>query len=285
MFTACQEQQIAGVIRFSYIRYALILFACWLTLTVCQSALAHEDIDIGIEAVRLNKSCIAEITLVNKGRAIPSSFYRLPNPANLSLKKSNQTELLGSISFLDKNRNLQPTGGRLIVSSKKAYVNIPEFMRASLTFSGEYFDHGGDDNTLVEEIDCVLGQGQIQGRKKLPTQPDLAIKKAYVDSLNCKLAVELENLTSIPLSDNAWSLLDGVILMQLNLTTHNRLPDIPLINLDPKKQFTLKNQTLYWINPKPLMGVKSLRIGLWRVNGDADFKNNHFELTVPNTCF
>lgn len=262
-------------------RHLLVIFCVFIS----QAVLAHEDIDIGIEEVRLNKNCIAEITLVNSGRTLPASFYRAGNSANIKIEKSNYVESLGSLRFLDKAKELSVNGGRLKIFSKKTYANMPQPIKVTLSFFDEFLDYGGDNNTKTEAIDCILGKGQIEGEKILPSQPDLTIEQAVINPQTCHIEAVFKNLTSVSLNKKAWDREHGAVVIQLDLETHVRLRDTLLIEFDPQKSFTKNVQSLPWKSRQPITGVRSLRIALWRVGGDSNFDNNHRDLNVPQSCW
>lgn len=245
---------------------------------------AHEDLDLGIENVRMDRECHVLITLKNQGRDIPASFYQTVNPAYFLIKKGGKNEQSASLRVLDKHKQLQKQGGTIELRSKTAFANIITPIQVELQFFGEFQDYGAANNKLQKSMDCAIGQGQIAGEKIIPTKVDIAISQARIDPQECMLRVTFINLTKIPMPNSAWALHTGVALTRLDLTTRQRLPDIPLQEIDPQQQFSREKHTLHWQQKLEKNKIQTLRIGLWRVPDDADFSNNHIDITAPEVC-
>lgn len=247
-------------------------------------AIAHEDLDLGIKDVWLDKQCYAHVQLVNAGRDLPESFYLTINPAFFEIHKGEQQEQGRSLRALDKKKKLQKTGGQIEVRSRTKFANNTTPISVQLHFMDEFLDYGGANNRLRKSMDCVPGKGQTTGEKIVPTQPDVAITRARIEPSECQLEITFTNLTGIPLDDSAWHETEGAIIMLMALDNHERLADISLIQLDPKQQFTHTTSTLEWRSPLPNKANQRWRLGLWRVQGDADFSNNQIDLDVPESC-
>lgn len=261
----------------------LLLNPLWAVL-FCSYAAAHEDIDIGIEGVRLDKQCYAHLQLVNAGRDIPESFYRTVNPAFFEINKGDMHEQGRSLRVLDKKKKLQKSGGRLEIRSRKKFARIPAPIKVNLHFLGEFLDYGAANDLLHESMDCIPGRGQIEGEKIIPTAPDITVTQARIDPADCQLQLSFTNLTGIALPDSSWQDQGGTQVMIMALDTHERLADIPLIELDPQRQFTRSAPTLNWQSPLPDRVSTRWRVGLWYVPGDSDFSNNQIDLTTPEAC-
>ena len=245
---------------------------------------AHEDLDLGIARVYLDKHCRVNLTMVNSGHQLPYSFYQTVTPAYVQIKKGAIVERLRSLRALDRRQALKNLGGKLTLRSKMQYANMPEPIQLVIIYDEEFGDYGAGNNTWLESMDCEIGVGQIEGAPIVYTEPDVAITDARIDPKTCTLTIEVSNLTSIPLDDNAWNSDTGVSLMQLNLDTQQRAPDIPLLQLDPQKAFGHQTQHLRWQTKVPFKGAQRIRLALWRVLGDVDFSNNTVELAVPEGC-
>ena len=250
----------------------------------CANCYGHDDLDLGIESVRLNTQCKVEIVIKNYGHDLPESFYQTINPAFLTIKKGDREETLHSLRALDKRRQLEKFGGSLKITSTETYAKMPSAITVAIEYAEEFGDYGGGNDRHIASMDCIAGRGQIEGAPIVYTQPDVAVVNARIDPQTCKMAIELENLTGIPLAKDSWLQEGGVGIMRLNLQTQTLAPEIPLVNLDPEKTFGEKGKRLSWETALPFTDAKSLRVGVWRVRDDLDFSNNTMELAVPNAC-
>lgn len=248
------------------------------------TALAHEDLDLGIESIQLDRKCRAQITLKNYGRELPESFYMAVRPAYIALAKGAAREELKSLRMLDKKRALLPTGGTLRITSRATYAANPEPFEAKILLEGEFLDYGSANDRVYESMDCVPGQGQIAGAKIPDTQPDIVVREARIDPETCELRVSFGNLSSIGLDAGAWEPESGVFLMQLALPAHERQPDIPLLQLDPERRFTRPSPQLDYTAPLSKVRAEKWRVGLWQVLNERDFPNNQSEIPVPEKC-
>lgn len=248
------------------------------------SAFTHEDLDIGIESVTLDKQCRALITVKNYGRDLPQSYYHAVRPAYLVLEKGEQREESKSLRTLDKSRALLPSGGTVQITSRRVYARNPKPMDIVIQLEGEFLDYGAANDRLKESLDCIPGQGQIAGEKIPDTQPDIVVRNARIDPQTCELQVRFGNLSNVGLDEGAWDTENGVFLMQLRLPSHEREPDIPLIQLDAEQKFTRHNAHLEYRRTLGQIPAEKWRVGLWRVLNERDFPNNQIEVPVPERC-
>jgi hypothetical protein len=253
-------------------------------LLFAQSASAHEDLDIGIESVTLDKHCRMLITVKNYGRDLPESFYHAVRPAYLVLEKGKQREESKSLRTLDKGRALVASGGTLQIISRLTYAQNPKPVDIHIQMEGEFLDYGAANNGLKESLDCIPGRGHIAGEKIPDTQPDIVVQTARIDPESCELLVSFDNLSSVGLDEGAWDLEKGVFLMQLRLPSHEREPDISLRQLDPGQTFTRQNAHLEFRRSLTKISAEKWRVGLWRVLNERDFPNNQIEIPVPERC-
>ena len=253
-------------------------------LALSQQAAAHEDLDLGIAAVELDRRCRAQITLKNYGRELPEAFYLSVRPAYVVLEKGGEQEEMNSLRALDKKRALQPTGGTLKIQSRKSFASNPKPMGVKIQLEGEFLDYGAANDALRESMDCVPGKGQIAGEKIPDTQPDIAVHTARIDPANCELTVRFHNLTSIGLAADAWDRDQGAFLMQLSLPSHERQPDIPLVVLDPQQRFTRQDSQLEYRVSLPKIAAEKWRGGLWQVAGERGFPHKQIEISLPEIC-
>lgn len=244
---------------------------------------AHEDLDIGVSSVTLNKKCQAVIEVKNFGRDLPESFYHVVRPAYLVLEKGEQREELKSLRALDRKRRLAPTGGTLSIVSRHTYANNSKPMDVQVLSEGEFVDYGAANNRYRESMDCIPGQGQVAGDPIPDTQPDIYVKTARIDPETCTLEITFGNLSSIGLAEQSWGD-DGVFLMTMTLPDHERQADIPLLRLDPQKTFTRSQPLLSYRLPLSKLDVEHWRVGLWRVLDERDFPNNQIEIPMPEAC-
>lgn len=247
-------------------------------------ALAHEDLDLGIESIQLDRNCRAQITLKNYGRDLPESFYMAVRPAYITLVKGAVREEFKSLRMLDKTRALLPTGGTLRLTSRNTYSANPAPAEVNILLEGEFLDYGSANDRVYESMDCIAGQGQIAGAKIPDTQPDIVVREARIDPERCELRVSFGNLSSIGLDAGAWDAANGVYLMQLALPDHERQADIPLARLDPEGRFTRSSPQLDYTAPLPKIRAEKWRVGLWQVLNERDFPNNQSEIPVPEKC-
>lgn len=266
--------------RFRLFRF----FLCFGLIAPVLDADAHEDLDIGIASVALNKKCQAVIEVKNFGRDLPESFYQVVRPAYLVLEKGEQREELKSLRTLDRKRQLARTGGTLSVISRRTYAQNPKPIDAQMVLEGEFVDYGAANDRYRESMDCVPGQGQVAGEPIPDTQPDIFVETARIDPASCELEVRFGNLSSVGLTDHAWEEADGAYLMRMSLPAHERQEDVPLIRLDAQKRFTRGEPFLTYHMPLPRLDVEQWRIGLWRVLDERDFPNNQIDIPVPDAC-
>jgi len=246
--------------------------------------MAHEDLDIGIASVRLNKQCHAEIQVKNFGGDLPESFYMIVRPAYVTVQKGDQQEELKSLRTLDKKHALAKSQGTLTIISKKTYSGNPKPIDVQTQIEGPFIDFGAANSRLRESMDCVPGKGQVAGEPIPETQPDIYVETARIDPAKCELDIRFGNLSSVGLTDHAWDEADGVYLMSMSLPSHERQEDIPLIRLDPQKRFTRDEAWLTYHMPLPKLDVEQWRVGLWRVLDERDFPNNQIDIPVPDAC-
>jgi hypothetical protein len=244
---------------------------------------AHEDLDIGIASVTLNKQCQAVIEVKNFGRDLPESFYQVVRPAYLVLEKGEKREEMKSLRTLDRKRQLARTGGTLTVISRHTYANNPKPVDVQILLEGEWVDYGAANDRRRESMDCVPGQGQIAGDAIPDTQPDIYVETARIDPESCTLEVTFGNLSSVGLVEQSWGE-NGAFLMTMTLPAHERQADIPLLRLDPQKQFTRSQPLLTWRAPVPRVDVERWRVGMWQVLNERDFPNNQIEIPMPEAC-
>lgn len=263
-------------------RFKLVCFVMFASLSAVVSG--HEDMDIGIESVVLDKQCYAQITLRNTGRDLPDGFYQTVNPAYLTITKGPAEEQLPSLRALDRNKVLQKTGGVLKVKSRQIYANIPEYMQIDFTAQGEFLDYGAANNQLLASLDCRPGDGQVSGLPIQYHQPDVAVLSAAIDVNSCILSVTFSNLTGVALADTAWGEADGVSVVQMNVDIHERVAAQSLASLDKDKVFTRGQDTLNWTSPLAKTTANIWRVGIWRVPEDRNFQNNQVDLVVPEQC-
>lgn len=245
---------------------------------------AHEDLDLGIVAVSLDKSCRAQIKIKNFGESLPESFYQTVTPAYITIVKGGQTERSNSLRKLDKQRLLQVPGGELTILSELKYQNIPQPMELELHIIGEFSDYGEKNNQLAASLDCQPNIGQIAGLPIIYTQPDVVIAQLALDPHTCELSALFINVTGVPLPDSAWNIDGGVSVKQLNLTSHEHVQSQSLAQLDPQQHFTRTVQQLPWRYQLPPTRADRWRVGMWAVSGDRNFSNNQMEIDVPATC-
>lgn len=257
---------------------------CFFGLSVAAAgALAHEDLDIGISSVTLNKKCQAVVEVKNFGRDLPESFYQVVRPAYLVLEKGSRREEFKSLRSLDRKRQLARTGGTLSIVSRRTYADNPKPMDVQLLLEGEFVDYGAANDRHRESMDCIAGQGQVAGEAIPDTQPDIYVETARIDPKSCTLEITFGNLSSIGLTAQSWEE-NGVFLMTMSLPAHERHPDIPLRQLDPQKRFTRGEPWLTYHLPVPQIDVERWRIGLWQVLDERDFPNNQIEIPMPEAC-
>lgn len=261
----------------------LTLCSFWLLL-FHMPAMAHEDLDIGINNIWLDEQCYAHVQLINAGRNLPESFYLTINPAFFEIHKGEQHEQGRSLRALDKRKKLLKTGGKIEIRSREKFANNSAPISVQLHFMDEFLDYGGANNRLRKSMDCIPGKGQTTGDKIIPTQPDVAITRARIDPQKCELEMTFTNLTGVPLPDSAWHKTEGVTIMLMALDNHERFADIPLVQFDPEQTFTHASPSLEWQSPLPDKSKPRWRLGLWRVQGDTDFSNNQVDLDVPESC-
>lgn len=260
-----------------------------LTLSVVLLAMAsvevgaHEDLDIGIDSITLNKQCQAVIQIKNYGRDLPESFYQVVRPAYVVLEKGERKEESKSLRTLDRKRDLARTGGTLAIISRRAYAHNPKPMDVQVVLEGEFIDYGAANDRRRESMDCVPGRGQVAGEAVPDTQPDIFVQTARIDPESCTLEVVFGNLSSVGLAEPSWDE-NGVFLMTMTLPAHERQADIPLHQLDPQKQFTRTQPLLTYHAAVPRVDVERWRVGLWQVLNERDFPNNQIEIPMPEAC-
>lgn len=258
-------------------------FLCWVLVVVAFEADAHEDLDIGIASVALNKKCQAVIEVKNFGRDLPDSFYQVVRPAYLVLEKGGEREELKSLRTLDRKRQLAHTGGTVTVISRQRYASNPKPMDVQILLEGEFIDYGAANDRYRESMDCIPGKGQLAGEPIPDTQPDIFVKAARIDPQSCVLEITFGNLSTVGLAEKSWDE-NGVFLMTMTLPAHERQADIPLLRLDPQKQFTRTQPLLTYRAQLPKIDVERWRIGLWQVLNERDFPNNQIEIPMPEAC-
>lgn len=263
-----------------------VVFCCFVLLSLGIAAaevVAHEDLDIGIASVTLNKKCQAVIEVKNFGRDLPESFYQVVRPAYLVLEKGEQGEEMKSLRTLDRRRQLARSGGTLSVVSRRSYTDNPKPMDVRVLLEGEFIDYGAANDRRRESMDCIAGQGRIAGEAIPDTQPDIYVETARIDPQTCTLEVTFGNLSTVGLAEQSWHD-NGVVLMTMTLPAHERQPDVPLLRLDPQKQFTRGQPLLTWRSALPRLDVEHWRVGLWQVLNERDFPNNQIEIPMPEAC-
>ena len=248
------------------------------------SALAHEDMDISIESVMLDESCHAVVSLKNVGHRLPKGFYLKPSNAHITLKKGEQFERLPLLAELDVNRSLQPAGGELVIKSTQTFANNPAHFLLQLVSGTEYADHGMENNTLRSPMDCTPGVGQTEGEPIRYTQPDLSLSHVKLNQTACTLSFEIHNLTAVPLPESAWAFKSGVQIKLFNVDKHREVQSFSLLEFDAEKTFTRQSQHLHGSVKIPKMDSHHLRLGLWFVPDDLNFKNNQIEINLPAAC-
>lgn len=246
-------------------------------------AIAHEDLDIGISSIALNKKCQAVIEAKNFGRDLPESFYQAVRPAYLTLEKGGRREEFKSLRTLDRKRQLARSGGTLSVVSRKTYAANPKPIDVQMVLEGEFVDYGAANDRHRQSMDCIPGQGQIAGEAIPDTRPDIYVETARIDPQTCVLEITFGNLSSVGLAAQSWEE-NGVFLMTMALPAHERQPDIPLSKLDPEQHFTRGEPRLRYRLPVPRIDVERWRVGLWQVLDERDFPNNQIEIPMPEAC-
>lgn len=263
----------------TYLRLAGALLAI-----VGPTAQAHEDMDLGVVSVMADHRCYLEVTIKNLGRSLPDSFYHIEKPAYITIRKDHQQENLESLSALDTQRQLQTTGGTLVVRSRLAYAQNPHPVLIELHPVGEFVDHGTRNNRLHASLDCRLGVGQIDGAEITPTQPDIAIQNLRIDPATCRVSARFENLTPVALSASSWKKEQGVVIAQFDGDTSERKVTESLGQLDSQQRFTVTQKVFEWSYPLPQTNARHWRVGMWYVPDDANFANNQAEVHVPKSC-
>ncbi len=245
---------------------------------------AHEDLDIGIAAVSLDKTCHVNITLQNAGPNLSESFYLTVNPGFITITKGEQREEFASLRKLDRKRVLLPAGGTLELRSKKIYAGNPHHLRIEFHAQGEFFDYEAENNVLLASMDCHPGEGQIAGAPIIYTQPDVAIGQVKIDPKTCAITANLFNTTAVAMPDSAWSKEEGVSLEQFDVDRSEHIATQALQDFDPNRQFTRSKQAWRWSSPLPATSAKRWRLAVWRVPEDLNFKNNTVEIDIPEEC-
>ncbi len=259
----------------------LALFVLVALSPICS---AHDDVDIGIESIALDKSCKLNIVVKNYGYDLPDAFYQTINPAFITIKKGEAQETLKSLRALDKKKALKLKGGTLTLQSRTVYSKNPAPIYVATQFAEEFGDYGAGNNQRLESMDCIEGQGQMEGAPIIATQPDVAITDAFINPETCLLTIEASNLTDVPIDEASWNLESGVGLMSIDLKTHLQAQEIFLGAIDSQKTFTRSTSKIHWQGQLPFDDSLKMRISVWRVKGDRDFSNNSIELSVPNNC-
>ncbi|MDZ7924587.1 MAG: hypothetical protein U5M23_11080 [Marinagarivorans sp.] len=262
------------------LRYLLLL----LLSVSMPKAHSHAYMDFGIEDVWLDKKCHLNVAIKNLGGALPTHFYFADQPTIINIKKGEQAEQSLSFSKLDRRRLLASDNGELVIKSKTVFVNNATPVTVELKYGEEFGDFNQHNDSATRAMDCRIGKGQIAGDAIVYTAPDVAIDQISIDAQSCFLNIDLSNKTGIVLQNNAWDEKNGVAIVIKNNDTGDIRLAIPLLSLDPKKEFTLATQTLRWRSDIAITQMQHANVAVWYVVGDGDFSNNERIIDVPEKC-
>ena len=263
-----------------FFRYFLLM----LFLANMPKAYSHAYMDFGIEDVWLDKKCHLNVVIKNVGGSLPTHFYFADQPTIINIKKGEQTERSLSFSKLDSLRLLASDNGELVIKSKTVFANNAVPVTVALKYGEEFGDFNQHNDSATRAMDCRIGKGQIAGDAIVYTAPDVAIDSVSIDAERCTLNLDLSNKTRIGLQDDAWDEKNGVAIVIKNNDTGDIRLSIPLLTLDPKKEFTRATQTLNWRSDIAITQMQHANVAVWYVVGDGDFSNNERVIDVPGKC-
>jgi len=231
----------------------------------------------------MDKECYIHVDIKNTGDGIPKHFFELDAPISLSIEKGKSKEALLSLTQFDKQKKLATPGGSFTLKSRNTYQNNSKPLKVFFEFDEEFGDYNQTNDVLEKSLACKKNIGEIDGDPILYTRSDVSVVKANIGP-DCRIKARIENLTKVSLTEIAWDNQRGVQLIIKDVDDGEILSRTMLLNVDPDQKFTRVAQALEWRSEPIQAQSPHLSIGVWHVQNDRNFSNNHFSLELPKKC-